>query len=120
MKASDVPIVVEQEFGVPIAAVWSAVTEIDQMRQWYFDNIPAFRAEVGFETQFNVYSDGRDFLHLWKVTEVVPLEKITYDWRYEKYAGDSWVSFELFERGETTKLRLTHCVREDFAELKSL
>ena len=89
---------------------------MDQMRQWYFDNNPAFEAEVGFETQFNVQSGGRDFLHVWKVTDVVPPKRITYDWRYEGYPGDSFVTFELFERDDSTKLRLTHQARETFPQ----
>ncbi len=44
------------------------------MRKWYFENIPAFKPEVGFETQFNVQSEERNFLHKWKVTEVQPSE----------------------------------------------
>ena len=42
------------------------------MRQWYFENIPAFKAEVGFETQFEIHNQGRIFPHRWKVTKVVP------------------------------------------------
>ena len=83
MRKNDEPIVVEQTFNAPIDAVWKSITEIDQMRQWYFDNIPAFKPEVGFETQFNVQSQGRDFLHMWKVTEVVPEKMITYNWKYD-------------------------------------
>jgi uncharacterized protein YndB with AHSA1/START domain len=95
-------------------AVWSAITEIDQMRQWYFENIPSFKPEVGFETQFNVESQERNFLHLWKVTEAVPLKKIKYTWKFEGYPGDSFVVFELFEHNNGTKLRLSTEVLEDF------
>jgi uncharacterized protein YndB with AHSA1/START domain len=91
MNKGDPPIVVEQTFDATIDAVWKAITEIDRMRQWYFDNIPSFRPEVGFATQFSVTSDGRDFLHMWRVTEVVPLQKIAYDWRYGNFPGDGFV-----------------------------
>ena len=30
-------IVVEQTYNVPIAVVWKAITDKDQMRQWYFE-----------------------------------------------------------------------------------
>jgi uncharacterized protein YndB with AHSA1/START domain len=116
MKTTDEPVVVEQSFNVSIDAVWSALTRVDQMRQWFFDNIPAFEPEVGFETQFNVQSESRNFLHMWKVTEVVPRKTITYDWKYEGYPGDASVVYELFEENKTTKLRLTLKVREDFPE----
>jgi hypothetical protein len=86
------------------------------MRQWYFDNIPSFKPEVGFETRFNVKIDNRNFLHIWKVTEVIPLKLIKYNWRYEDYFGDSHVIFELFKQNTSTLLRLTHIVNEDFSD----
>jgi uncharacterized protein YndB with AHSA1/START domain len=116
MKASDEPVIVEQTFNATPEKVWQAITEHEQMIQWYFDNIPDFKAEVGFETQFNIHNEGRDFLHMWNVTEVEPLKKITYGWKFEGYAGDSFVTFEIFDEGDTTKLRLTATVTEDFQD----
>lgn len=116
MRKNDEPIVVEQTFDRPIDTLWIAITEIGLMRQWYFDNIPSFEPEVGFETQFNVRCQGRDFLHLWKVTEVVPGKMITYNWKYKGYPGDSFVTFELSEQDNLVKLRLSHKVEEDFPE----
>ena len=114
MKINDEPIIVEQTFNTSIDAVWNAITEIDQMRQWYFENIPSFKPEVGFETQFNVQSQDRNFLHMWKVTEVVPLKMIKYNWKYEDYPGDSFVVFELFKQDNLIKLKLTHQIKESF------
>ena len=54
MRESFEPIVVEQAFDASKAAVWKAISEREQMIQWFFDNIPEFQAEVGFETQFDV------------------------------------------------------------------
>ena len=116
MKKSDEPIIVEQTFNTSIDTVWNSITEIGQMRQWYFENIPTFKPEVGFETQFNVQSQDRNFLHLWKVTEVVPLKMIAYNWKYEGLPGDSLVVFELFKQKNLTKLRVTHQVKESFPE----
>ncbi len=116
MRKGDPPVVVEQSFGASVETVWNAITDVDQMRRWYFENIPAFKPEIGFETQFTVQSQGRDFPHLWKVTEVVPLQKIEYNWKYDGYPGDSFVVFELFEQNDLTKLRLTTRVVESFPE----
>ena len=116
MKKEEPPVVVEQTFDVPIMTVWRAITDPVQMRQWYFDNIPDFQADVGFETRFLVQIGGRDFPHLWKVTEVVPGRKIAYDWRFEGYPGDSYVSFELSANKDQCKLTLTAVVREDFPD----
>jgi uncharacterized protein YndB with AHSA1/START domain len=116
MKKNEEPIIVEQFFNASIESVWNAITNVDQMRQWYFENIPSFKAEVEFETQFNVQSQERNFLHMWKVTEVVPMKKIVYNWKYEGYPGNSFVVFELFEENNSTKLRLTHQVTESFPQ----
>ena len=116
MKKNEEPIIIEQTFNTSIDAVWKTITDIDQMRKWYFENIPSFKPEVGFETRFNVQTQDRDFMHLWKVTEVVPLKKLAYNWKYESISGDSFVNFELFEENKMTKLILTHQVLEDFPD----
>ena len=116
MKKNEEPIFVEQTFNQSIDTVWNAITEIDQMRQWYFESIPSFKPEVGFETHFNVETQDRNFMHLWKVTEVIPLKMLAYNWKYEDISGDSFVIFELFEENQMTKLSLTPQVLEDFPD----
>jgi uncharacterized protein YndB with AHSA1/START domain len=116
MKATDPPVVVEQTFEAPIDKVWKALTEIDQMRQWYFENIPEFKAEVGFETQFVVSNEGRDFPHMWRITAVEPGRTIAYDWKFDGYPGNGLVVFELSQQGSVTTLTLTQTVRETFPD----
>jgi len=116
MKKNEEPIIVEQTFNASVDTVWSAITGIEQMRQWYFESIPSFEPEVGFTIQFIVQSQDKIFLHKWKVTEVIPMKKIAYNWKYEGISGDSFVKFELFEENKMTKLRLTHQVLEDFPD----
>ena len=65
MKKTEDPIVVEQLYDASLDEVWAAITERDQMIQWFFDNIPAFDPKVDFETKFNINNEGRDFPHLW-------------------------------------------------------
>lgn len=113
-KAS--PVIVEQSFKASPQAVWNAITNRDQMIQWYFDNIPAFEATVGFKTQFNVESDGKDFFHMWEVTNAVPNKLIAYNWVYANYPGDAHVSFELVKDGEKTNLKLTARGMESFPQ----
>lgn len=114
MKTTEAPVIAEQLFNKTRAQVWQAITDIDQMVLWYFDNIPAFNAEVGFTTQFNVKAPSRDFLHIWKVTEVIPQQKITYNWTFKDCKGSADTCFELFEQDNKTLLRLTNNVIEDF------
>jgi uncharacterized protein YndB with AHSA1/START domain len=110
------PIVVEQTFNAPTAVVWRAITDPGQMRQWYFEPIVNFKPELGFESQFNVRCEERDFLHLWKVTDVVHKKRLAYRWRYDGYAGDSTVVWELSETPNGTRLLFTHVIHESFPQ----
>jgi len=116
MNVNEAPIMVEQVIRRHAEIVWDAITDINQMRQWYFVNIPAFEPEVGFETRFDVQSQSRIFRHIWNITKVVPGKLITYNWKYDGIPGDSFVSFELFKQDSSTLLRLTHVVLESFPD----
>lgn len=116
MKRSDDPIIVEQFFDADPAVVWAAITELYPMRQWFFENIPAFKPSVGFKVKFDVDAGGRTFPHHWKITRVEPGKLIEYDWQYGGYAGDAIVIFEVIPANGSTLLRLTNIVTEDFQE----
>ena len=105
--------VIERTFNAPIKKVWKAITEKDEMKQWYFD-LPDFKAEVGFEFWFLGGPEERKYLHLCTITEVIVGKKLTYSWRYDGYDGNSFVSFGLFEEGNNTRLKLTHEGLETF------
>jgi uncharacterized protein YndB with AHSA1/START domain len=47
MKANE-SIQIEVTLPVSVDAAWQAITNREQMRQWYFPVLPDFRAEVGF------------------------------------------------------------------------
>lgn len=108
------PIIVEQSYNTSFNKVWDAITKVDMMRQWFFEDIESFKPEVGFETQFNVKAKSRDFLHIWKIIEVIPIKKIVYDWKYGGISGEGVVIFELLEQGNQTMLRLTNKGLESF------
>ncbi len=114
MDTNAEPVVAEQTFGVPVDTLWKAITDKYQMRQWYFDTIPEFEPEIGFEVEFNVHCEGKNYLHCWKVTEVVPHERIVYNWKYGGYPGNSYVTWELSETPSGTRLKLTHRGQETF------
>ncbi len=116
MPETQKPIVVEQAFNVSKEDLWKAISERDQMVKWFFDNIPDFKAESGFETQFNVDAGERQFLHMWKITEAVPNQKIVYDWRYPNYPGAGTVTFEVFDDGQGSRLRVTNEGLETFPQ----
>jgi uncharacterized protein YndB with AHSA1/START domain len=114
MTKSNKPIIVEQVFNSSIKEVWDAITELEQMKLWFFTNIPAFEPVIGFQTKFNVQSGERNFEHLWKIVEVEANKKIKYHWSYSEYEGVAFVTFELFQKNEQTLLRLTNEGLETF------
>lgn len=114
MSNNTEPIVIEKTYNAPIEKVWKAITDKEEMKNWYFD-LSEFKPEPGFEFQFvGKGKQGEDFLHLCKVKEVIPNKKLSYSWRYDGYKGDSLVTFELFEEGNKTRVKLTHEGLESF------
>jgi uncharacterized protein YndB with AHSA1/START domain len=107
------PIMIERIFNAPVPRVWQALTDVDQMREWYFD-LKEFKAQIGFEFDFVVDHEGNSYHHLCRVTEVIPERKIAYTWRYKGEPGDSLVTLELWPEGERTRLKLTHTGIETF------
>jgi uncharacterized protein YndB with AHSA1/START domain len=107
------PFVIERILNAPIEKVWKAITDNGQMKQWYF-NIPDFKPEPGFEFQFEGGDKDQSFVHLCKVTEVIPGKKLQHSWRYEGYEGNSFVTWELFAEGNQTRVKLTHEGLETF------
>ena len=106
-------VVVKRTLNAPIARVWTALTDANQMRQWYFD-LKEFKPQVGFEFEFVVEHEGNRYHHLCQVTDVIPQKKIAYSWRYKGEPGDSLVTFELFGEGNKTRVKVTHTGIETF------
>ncbi len=106
-------ILVERNYFAPITKVWNAISDPNEMRKWYFD-LPEFKAEVGCKFKFWGGEENNQYLHLCEITEVIHGQLLTYSWRYDGYAGNSFVSFELEDKDERTLLRLTHASLETF------
>ncbi|MCU4174601.1 SRPBCC family protein [Carboxylicivirga sp. N1Y90] len=110
------PIIVKQTFNISRDRLWEIITEPTLMRQWFFAEIPDFKAEVGFSTRFNVDAGERQFMHLWEIIEVEKMCSITYDWRYEGYTGQGIVKFELEDSNNGTLLIVTSTGMESFPQ----
>jgi uncharacterized protein YndB with AHSA1/START domain len=110
------PFVIERTYNVKAAKVWKAITDKNEMKHWYF-HLDEFKPEPGFEFHFSGGPpDGIQYHHVCRVTEVVPGKKITYSWRYEGYDGISFVTFELSDEGDSTRLKLTHAGLDTFPQ----
>src|SRR5436305_8147854 len=97
-------VIIERTLNAPVAQVWKALSDVDQMRQRYFD-LKEFKPEVGFQFEFIVEHEGTSYHHLCRVTEVVPQQKIAYTWRYEDEPGDPLVAIELCPENDKTRLK---------------
>ena len=86
------------------------------MKQWFFGETPAFEPATGFETSFLIECDGEEFIHQWKIVDVIEKEKIVYDWSYKDRPGRGMVTWNLKEIPSGTRLTLTNDVVESFPE----
>jgi uncharacterized protein YndB with AHSA1/START domain len=109
------PIIIEWLLGAPADRVWKALTDKTEMKKWYFD-IAQFEPRVGFEFTFEGRSDDKIYIHLCRITEVIPGKKLSHSWRYEGYPGLSHLTFELVPEGDKTLLKLTHKGLETFPQ----
>lgn len=101
------PVIIERIFNAPISTIWKAITDKKEMKKWYFD-VSDFKPEIGFEFSFEGQNEGKVFVHLCKVVDVVEGKRLTHTWSYKGYPGLSFVTFELFEENKKTRLKLTH------------
>ena len=108
------PFILERIINAPTKKVWSALTNKNEMKKWYFD-IAEFKPEVGFEFSFTASNETIEYIHLCVITEVVEEKKLAYTWRYKNFQGISLVRFELFDEGNKSRLKLTHEGLETFA-----
>src|SRR6478609_5510456 len=107
------PITIERTFSAPKEKVWKAISDRNEMERWYF-NLKDFKPEVGFEFSFMGGPPEKQYKHNCQVTEVLPGNKLTYSWRSDGYPGISYVSCELIDLGNKTRVVLTHSNLESF------
>lgn len=113
MKIDEAPVTVTKTFQCSATTLWLALSDDRQMRSWYFDNIPEFKPQIGFKTQFSIENESRIFTHHWEVTEALPNEKLSYKWSYAEYPGAAIIHF-LLSGSSPTQLVVTMDVTEDF------
>lgn len=109
MLKNDPPITLQYFFDVCPSVLWKAITELSKMQEWFFAEIPEFQAVQGFEVSFDVQGENCVFPHHWTITEVIPNQKIVYNWNYIGFIGDASMSFEI--KKEDTKSKLILCMK---------
>lgn len=110
------PLVVERTFDARANSIWHALTDIEQIKKWYFQ-LEDFKPKIGFKFDFMGGEEGgQQFLHLCEVTQVEEGKKLAYTWRYDNYPGNSEVVWELLDKGEQTFVKVTHHGLESFSD----
>lgn len=94
--------------------VWQALTEINQMKEWYFD-IQDFDLNEG--SVFNFYETGgtNQFHHRCKMLKIVPEKLLSHTWTHPSHSkGESVVTWNIVENQEFTEVTLQHDGLENF------
>lgn len=111
------PIIVEKIYPASISKVWKALTDKDQMKEWYF-TIDDF--ELKEDSTFNFYvndEEGEVYHHQCVVKEIVPEKRFSHTWTHPTHSkGESLVTWELQPAVGGTKVTLTHQGVETFAD----
>lgn len=106
--------VIERTYNAPVEKVWKALTDKNEMKKWYFD-LKEFRPEIGFVFEFTGQTKtGEKKYHVCEITDVIKNKKLRHSWTYVGHEGISYVTFELFDEGNKTRLKLTHEGLETF------
>ena len=110
-------VTVSVKVNAPAEKVWQAITDREQMKQWYFD-ITDF--ELGEHKTFNFFEpgDSKKFHHRCEILEVIPNKKFKHSWTYPDFTHDKTiVKWELQPQEEGTMVKLTHKGLENFDHL---
>ena len=94
--------------NAPVERVWEAITEQEQMKDWYF-TIPDFKLEEGSIFNFYEPGDGCKYHHRCEIREIIPLERFQHTWTHPGLSsGVSLLTWELMPIDNQTEVTLTH------------
>lgn len=111
------PIIIEQKVNASAEKVWKALTDINEMKIWYFD-IPDFIPEEGAVFNFYEPGDEKKYHHQAEILEIIPEKKLKHTWFYPEFSDQKTiVTWELEAQGESTWIRLTHENIDGFNDL---
>jgi len=107
-------LIIKQSYQIDPQRVWKAITDVNEMKVWYFDIIE-FKPEEGFKFFFyGKGAKGEEYLHQCTVMESIENKLLSYSWCYDTIEGNTTVRFELQQTGDRTLITLTHKGLESF------
>jgi uncharacterized protein YndB with AHSA1/START domain len=106
-----------QVYKFPVDKVWSAITEPEQMKKWYF-YVHDFKLEEGNVFTFYENESGGNFLHRCEILKVIPNELFEHTWEHPNHSkGKSVLTWKLESLSDaSTQLTLTHSGLENFSD----
>jgi uncharacterized protein YndB with AHSA1/START domain len=113
MIMNESSVIVDVICNAPVNKVWQAISDKNKMKEWYF-HVSDFKTEPGFEFRFTGGRPDKLYVHLCKVMQVIPQTELSYTWRFQGIPGNSLLTFELFPKGENTRVKVTHSGLETF------
>ncbi|HTD98126.1 MAG TPA: SRPBCC domain-containing protein [Mucilaginibacter sp.] len=96
------PLIIERTLNAPVTKVWKALTNLEQLAQW-FSKLDDFKPEPGFE--FTIYDH---YISSCQVIEAIENKKLSYSLSFNEFPAHTIVTFELFDEGDKTGIKLTH------------
>ena len=109
-------LLIRRTYEAPVATVWAAWTDPDQMKQWMGPNDPPREAEVTMDVRVGgryrivMYSpDGETHRVGGVFREVVPDKRLVYTWAWESTPErESLVTVEFKAAAQGTEVRVLH------------
>lgn len=99
----------ERTFPHPVGAVWAAVTDPEQLAEWFPTTVEFERLQVGAAIEFRFAQDAYPPMR-GELLEVEPERRLTFTW------GDDRLTFELEPRDGGAACRLCFSVVLDSAD----
>jgi uncharacterized protein YndB with AHSA1/START domain len=93
----------ERTFPHPVDAVWEAITDSEQLEQWFPTTVEFESLAAGAAIEFRFAEDRYPAMR-GQVLEVRPPERLAFTW------GDDRLTFELEPRGQGSACRLAFSV----------
>ena len=112
------PIELEQSFSVSPQIIWSCLTELHHLNQWFFQELNDFNAELNFRTAFSIEFNGKKFTHCWEIRQIVPQNRLVLGWQYKEYSGDSEVIFDLSTTPQGCLVQLNASILDPFPDME--
>ena len=103
--------------NAPLDKVWNAITNKEQMKNWYFD-VPDFEPKIGNNFSFYGGDENEEYHHFCEIVDLIPNEKLKHSWTYPEISKEkTLVKWELKPENEGTIVTLTHKGLEAFEHL---